>query len=299
MPELWYEITAKTPSPLVEAVTAVLREIAPGGVSVQEPIDILGPEEGYRVRQGEPVDVSVYLPVSELGAVLVDNLRQALHAFEGVEIIAKPLMQQDWSVSWREFFGVVDTGGKLVIVPSWVEHDLEPGQLAIRLDPGQAFGTGHHETTRLCLRALETYVRTGADVLDVGSGSGILAIGAALLGAGKVTGLDIDPIAAEVANENITANGVESVVAVGAGVLDDTHHASYDLVLSNIHMEVNVRLAPHFGRVTRPGGHVLLSGILTEQAARVRAAMDAEGFALTEMGHERDWCLLAFRKPAG
>src|SRR4029078_11562740 len=103
---------------------------------------------------------------SELGAVLTEDLRQAIHAaFPGIELVARPLYEQDWAVPRREFFGVVDDGGKLVIVPSWVEHELKPGQQAIKLDPGQAFGTGHHETTRLCLGALEAHGRTGISAL--------------------------------------------------------------------------------------------------------------------------------------
>ena len=167
MAGLWYEITAQTPPALVEAVSAIMREAAPGGLAVEEPVDLLGPEEGFALREGEPVALRVYLPASELGAVLTQRLRDALADFAEVELTARPLYEQDWAVSWREFFGPVEAG-RIAIVPSWVEYEAAPDQLIVRLDPGQAFGTGHHETTRLCLAALDETVQAGAHVLDIG-----------------------------------------------------------------------------------------------------------------------------------
>ena len=238
-PLLWYEITAKTPPDKVEAVCAVMQLTAPGGLSVDEPVDILGPEQGFRVRQNEPVLVRCYVPASELGAVLTEDLRRAMQAFPSVQLTAKPLYEEDWAVSWREFFGVVDSGGRILIVPSWIEHEARPEQLVIRLDPGQAFGTGHHETTRLCLSALEEHVAAGIEVLDVGTGSGVLAIAAIMLGAAHADGIDVDPIAVEVARRNCDENGVADRVTLETGVLSSTRPQRYDLVVSNISTAAN------------------------------------------------------------
>ena len=295
---LWFEITAHVPPPLVDAVAAVMRDVSPGGVTIEEPVDILGPERGFRVRESEPVLVRAYLPSSELGAVLTEDLRRAMEAFPEVELIAKPLYEQDWAVSWREFFGIVDNGGRILVVPSWIEHEAKPDQLIIRLDPGQAFGTGHHETTRLCLAALEKQIKAGDRVLDVGTGSGILSIAAVLLGCGGVHAFDIDPVAVEVAHANFAINGVGARITATTGRLDESHSEGYDVVVSNISTEANIALAPHFGRVVRPGGRLILSGILSVDGAQVRAAADAEGLTPTEMHEERDWCLLEFtRRP--
>lgn len=294
MTGLWFEITARVPPAQAEAVSAVMRDIAPGGITVEEPIDILGPEMGYRVRPGEPLLVRAYLPGSELGAVLTEDLRRAMEAFPAVELIAKPIYQQDWAVSWREFFGVVDYGGRILVVPTWIDHEAAPGQIAIRLDPGQAFGTGHHETTRLCLAALEGAVAPRMAVLDVGTGSGILAIAAIRLGAASADAIDIDPIATEVARANCDANGIGPEVRVSAGVLEATHPGRYDLVVANISTPANTALAPVFGSVVRPGGRLILSGILAPDAASVREAMAAHGLVCAAMRHERDWCLLEF-----
>ncbi len=293
---LWFEITAKTPPADVEAVSDLMRAVSPGGITVDEPVDILGPEQGFRVRRGEPVLVRAYLPSSELGAVLTDDLCRAMQAFPSVELIARPFYEEDWAVSWREFFGVVDTGGRVVIVPTWMEHETSPGQLPIRLDPGQAFGTGHHETTRLCLSALEDLVTPGVGMLDVGTGSGVLAIAALKLGAARVEAIDIDPIAAEIARANCDQNGVGAEAHVSAGTLTPERAGRYRLVVANISTDANIGLARAFGSVVTPGGMLVLSGILAVDSRRVAAAMAAEGFRLTAMRHERDWCLLELQR---
>lgn len=293
---LWYEITAQTPPALVEEVSALMLGVAPGGITVEHPIDILGPEMGFRVRGGEPVLVRAYLPASELGAVLISDLRDGMEDYPSVQLIAKPIYEQDWSVSWREFFGVVETGGRLVVVPTWIEHEVAPGQLAIRLDPGQAFGTGHHETTRLCLKALDELARPGITMLDVGTGSGVLAIGAALLGVPRIVAVDIDPIAAEVARRNCDANGVGGAVDISAGTLRTDHLGRYELVLSNISTPANTALASTFGVVVKPAGDLVLSGILTVDSPAVIAAMEAEGFEHLSTSDERDWCCIHLRR---
>ncbi|HET7737890.1 MAG TPA: 50S ribosomal protein L11 methyltransferase [Tepidiformaceae bacterium] len=294
---LWFEITASVPTDDVEAVSALMRDVAPGGVTVEEPIDILGPEMGFRVRGGEPVLVRVYLPSSELGAVLTEDLRRAMEEYPSVELTARPIYEEDWAVSWREFFGVVETGGRIVVVPSWVEHEVAPGQIALRLDPGQAFGTGHHETTRMCLKALDDLVTPGMTLLDVGTGSGILAIAAIKLGAGQVDAVDIDPVAVEVARANCVENGVLEGVTLASGKLDTDRFAGpYEMVIANISTDANIGLAESFASVTVAGSHLVLSGILDAHEGRVRDAMEAAGFESGESAYERDWCLLKFTR---
>lgn len=294
MTGLWYEITAETPPPLVEAVAAVMREAAPGGLAVEEPVDLLGPEEGYAVRAGEPVALRVYLPASELGAVLTQRLREDLAGYPEVELTARPLYEQDWAVSWREFFGPVEAG-RIAIVPSWVEYEAAPDQLIVRLDPGQAFGTGHHETTRLCLAALDEAVRPGAHVLDVGAGSGILSIAAALLGAARVDAFEIDPIAADVARANCEANGVTERVTVHGGFPGEGVPAA-DLAVANVSARADIELAQSLAASLKPGGRLIASGFLTSDRDNVVTAFTEHG--LTPMGEddERDWALIVFAR---
>lgn len=293
---LWFEITAQTPPALVEEISGLMLGVSPGGIVVEHAIDILGPEMGFRVRGGEPVLVRAYLPSSELGAVLVADLREAMEAYPSVQLIAKPIYEQDWAVSWREFFGVVETGGRIVVVPTWIEHEPAPGQIAIRLDPGQAFGTGHHETTRLCLAALDGLARPGITMLDVGTGSGVLSMAAAKLGVPSIIALDIDPIAVEVARRNCDANGLAAEVAISAGTLTTEHEGRYELVVSNISTPANTALAEAFGVVVNPAGDLVLSGILSVDSAGVITAMEKQGFEHIATTEERDWCCLHLRK---
>ena len=290
MTGLWYEITAETPPPLVEAVSAIMRQAAPGGLSVEEPVDLLGPEEGYAVRAGEAIALRVYLPASELGAVLTQRLRDDLDAFPEVELTARPLYEQDWAVSWREFFGPVEAG-RIAIVPSWVEYDVAPGQLIVRLDPGQAFGTGHHETTRLCLAALDEAVHQGAHVLDVGAGSGILSIAAVKLGAARVDAFEIDPIAADVARANCEANGVTSNVSVHGGFPAGGVPAA-DLAVANVSARADIELAGALADALKPTGRLIASGFLASDRDDVLAAFARHGLSLTGEREEHDWALL-------
>jgi ribosomal protein L11 methyltransferase len=293
---LWYEVTAQTPPALVEEVSALMLGVSPGGITVEHAIDILGPEMGFRVRGGEPVLVRAYVPSSELGAVLIADLRAGMEAYPSVQLTAKPIYEQDWAVSWREFFGVVETGGRVVVVPTWIEHRAGPGQIVVRLDPGQAFGTGHHETTRLCLAALDGLARPGITMLDVGTGSGVLSIAAALLGVERIVAIDIDPIAADVARANSEANGVSAAISISSGVVAADHAGRYELVVSNISTPANTALAETFGRVVTPAGDLVLSGILSVDAAGVIEAVAAQGFDQVAFTEERDWCCIHLRR---
>lgn len=290
MTGLWYEITAETPPALVEAVSAVMREAAPGGLSLEEPVDLLGPEEGYAVRGGEPVSLRVYLPASELGAVLTQRLREELAEFPEVELTARPLYEQDWAVSWREFFGPVEAG-RIAIVPSWVDYGAAPRQLIVRLDPGQAFGTGHHETTRLCLAALDETVRPGTYVLDVGAGSGILSIAAVKLGASRVDAFEIDPIAADVARANCEANDAGDRVTIHGGFPGENVPPA-DLAVANVSARADIELAEALAGALKPTGRLIASGFLTTDRDDVLAAFAEHGLTLTGEREEHDWALL-------
>ena len=290
MTGLWYEITAQTPPTLVEAVAAVMREAAPGGLALEEPVDLLGPEEGYAVRGGEPVALRVYLPASELGAVLTQRLREDLAAFPEVDLTARPLYEQDWAVSWREFFGPV-VAGRIAIVPSWVEYEPAAGQLIVRLDPGQAFGTGHHETTRLCLAALDETVQPGGHVLDVGAGSGILSITAVKLGAGRVDAFEIDPIAADVARANCQANDASERVTIHGGFPGEDVPPA-DLAVANVSARADIELAAALAGSLKLGGRLIASGFLTSDRDNVVAAFAEQGLHLTGEREEHEWALL-------
>ncbi len=291
MTTLWFELTARTPAHHVEAVAALLRAHVPSGVSVEEPIEPLGPERGFRRRDDLPVLVRAYVPSSELGAVVVDRIRAAFARFPEVELTARPIYEQDWQELWRSHFGIVRTAGRVVIAPSWIEYEPADEEIVLRIDPGQAFGTGHHETTRLCLAAIGELVRPGMRVLDVGTGSGILAIAAARCGA-SVTALDLDPVAVAVARENASANGVADRIEVLAGSLEKAWEPPVHLAVANIHAEADAALAPLLAASLQPGGRAVLSGFVSAELPAVRSAAERAGLRPCAVRHEGCWCLL-------
>jgi ribosomal protein L11 methyltransferase len=197
--------------------------------------------------------------------------------------------EEDWAHAWKRFFRVERIGRRLVVCPSWRRHRPAPGEVVLRLDPGMAFGTGQHPTTRLCLALLEDYVRPDARVLDVGTGSGILAIAAALLGASEVLALDIDPVAVRVAEANAAANGVGERVRVLQGTLDGRGPASgrYDCIVANISAEATLEMAPALVAALRAGGVAIVSGITAGRAEECAEALTAAGASLVSCSGDK------------
>jgi ribosomal protein L11 methyltransferase len=201
---------------------------------------------------------------------------------------------RDWVGMVRDSWAPRLVGSRFFVVPEWLTDPTPPGRLRIEINPGLAFGTGGHESTRLCLAALERYLRTGASVLDVGTGAGILAIASHLLGAGRVAACDLDPLAIEVAAHRCARAGTNTCLFVGSA--DAVCTGSLDLIAANITAPVLVSLAGELLRVLRPSGTILVSGFEKHEAAQVRAAF---GFAEREMLEENSWSLLAFTQIPG
>ncbi|MQC16636.1 MAG: 50S ribosomal protein L11 methyltransferase [Chloroflexi bacterium] len=207
----------------------------------------------------------------------------------------------DWAEEWKQYYRIQHIG-RLVVRPSWEAYEPLPDEVVVALDPGAAFGTGEHETTRLCLAAVEQYLRAGDRILDVGSGSGILAIAAKLLGAGEVHALDVDPGTVHVARENARRNDAEDVIDFAAGSVGDDWPwptrtpEGYDLVLANISSLVIGNLMGHLAAAVRPGGLLIASGFILRDVDEVRGYL--EGSNLTEVSYrsEGDWGCLAARR---
>jgi ribosomal protein L11 methyltransferase len=256
---------------------------------------------GVEVRDGEGTPMPGARPPPPGSALLVawfpdrasaDSARAA-HGGEVAEVA-----DEDWGEGWKKDFRPLDVG-RVRVRPSWITEPAPAGAVEVVLDPGMAFGTGSHPTTSLCLAALSDLLaaRPGASVLDVGTGSGILAIAARKLGAGRVAGTDDDPKAVEVARENAEANGVALELAV---VPREPVAGTFDLVVANILANTLVALAPELAAKVAPGGVVLLSGILAPQEEEVRRAYVAAGLAPLAGGDRRDgeWSLLALERRA-
>jgi ribosomal protein L11 methyltransferase len=211
----WLEFTLLVPAADAEAVAEVLRRHCPGGVSIEEPILPASGDEGYALDPGRPAAVHAYLPRDGDLVRRRRALRRELTALGLAPALhTRWRREEEWAEAWKRFFDVERVGQRLVVCPTWIEYSPREGEVLLRLDPGMAFGTGQHPTTRLCLEALESQLRPGHQVLDLGTGSGILAIAAALLGAARAVALDVDPVAVGVARQNVAANGLEGRVQV-------------------------------------------------------------------------------------
>jgi ribosomal protein L11 methyltransferase len=285
----WLEVSVTAENEAAEAVAEVLSRYAHRGVVI---------EAGPGGWNAGPVAVRAYLPADDQLRANKRRVEEALWHLGQIRPISaptfRPVAEADWAEAWKERLNILHIGQHTVIQPSWRDYTPAPGDVVIQLDPGMAFGTGLHPTTQMCLVALEKLVRPGAKVLDLGTGSGILAIAAAKLSAGHVLAVDNDPIAVETARSNVAANGVQGIVSVTCGSLAEVS-GSYDLVVVNILARVIVEMVR--GRLTTrvcPGGVLIAAGIIADQEPEVVTALEQEAFAPVERQQREDWvCLVA------
>jgi ribosomal protein L11 methyltransferase len=318
----WLELMVQVDNEAVESVTEVFSRFVKGGVAIEEDITTFGDREGFIVNTHKPVAIRGYLPVDDTCGCSVTQIKDALDHLSMIrpigELSLRELAEEDWANAWKEHFQVHRVGQRTVIVPTWRQYEPLPNDVVITLDPGMAFGTGLHPTTRLCIVALEERVRPGQSILDLGTGSGILAIAAARLGAGSVVALDTDAVAVQAARANVAANDVQETVRVDQGtlgtggkpshldrrspdrrpapVLPSSRPATFDLVVANIIAQVLVDLAPPLAAALAPGALIIVSGIIREREADVAAALVEQGLTVEERKAEGDWVLLVARR---
>ncbi|MBR2346086.1 MAG: 50S ribosomal protein L11 methyltransferase [Clostridia bacterium] len=214
------------------------------------------------------------------------------------EISVSGVNEEDWANSWKAYYKPIKIGEKIVIVPAWEKYSASPEEIVVRMDPGMAFGTGTHETTRLVIKLLEKYVKNGARVADVGCGSGILAICASKLGAGECKAYDIDPVAVKVANENIKDSGLNNVTCEVSDLLKqvDRSGGAYDVICANIVADIIIRMMPDVGALMDENSVILASGIIVERSEDVISGFEQHGFKIVERIDENGWCALAVMK---
>ena len=205
--------------------------------------------------------------------------------------------EEDWANSWKAYYKPVHIGEKMVIVPMWEKYEKKDHEIIVRMDPGMAFGTGTHETTRLVIRLLERYIKNGMRVADVGTGSGILAICASKLGAKECKAYDIDPVAVKVANENIKDSGLTNVTCEVSDLLRQVDKSqAYDVICANIVADIIIRMMPDVGELMNESSVILASGIIVERSEDVITAFEEHGFEIVERIDENGWCALAVKK---
>ncbi len=300
MDDLWNELTVKVPTEDTDRAAAVCSMVADAGIYLEDYSDLEAEvreiarvdliEEELLKKDRAHTLIHLYLKQERALAEAVEFLRERLSA-AGIsyELHTAGVREEDWANNWKNYYHAQKISEKLAVCPSWETYAPKDGEKVIRLDPGMAFGTGTHETTRLCLRLLEECVTEGTKLLDVGTGSGILAVGAALLGAPRALGVDIDPVAVRVAKENAERNGVSDVTEFVCGNLTETVSGRFEIVTANIVADVILRLLGTVKEFLAPGGVWIISGIIDTRADETeRACLDA-GFRVETRIDENGW----------
>lgn len=309
MEHTWTQVDIFTTTQGLEPLGAALMEIGHPSFAITDAADFesfLAGNSGrwdyvddslMALREAES-KVTVYLPDNQQGSDGLVAIREMLARLKSLDADGEwgrlacelsGVQEEDWATAWKKYYKPVEIGSRLVICPSWEDYDNREGRAVMRLDPGMAFGTGTHETTRLCLECLEDTVTGGESVLDVGCGSGILSIGALLLGAKSAVGVDIDEIAVRVAGENAALNGVENAARFFCGDLADKITGQYDVICANIVADVILRFAPQISGLLRKGGSLLVSGIIEAREEEVGAALTGLGFQLAGRLESGGW----------
>jgi ribosomal protein L11 methyltransferase len=305
-PGAWVELSVAADIEAVEAVSEILGRVAPVGTSVEPAFELVDEGLGARVDVTRPAIVRAYLAADDAATVAraVAETSEALGHLQAFglrpigELTTRVVHEADWAEAWKEHFPVMRVGRRLVIRPTWREHEALPDDVVVALDPGMAFGTGLHPTTRLCLAALERVAEeggvAGARALDVGCGSGILAIAAVLLGADEALGIDTDPIAVEATIANASRNDLGTRVQARSGSLP-SGESPYRIVLANLIAGVLVALARQLRAELADDGVLLASGIFIDREAEVAAAFEAAGLAIERRDVDGEWIALEAR----
>lgn len=308
MIDAWLEIACDVPEEYSDVVAEYLTNLSGNGVCVDNlNVDAFSTSE---IPDSVRVVIKAYLPADCDPAPQMHALETFLSELSGRHpdaFFSPPKLAainaEDWSSSWKVHFKPLRVGKHLLIVPTWEEAQQLPGDLVLRIDPGMAFGTGGHETTRLCLELLESVMEGGPllavpSLLDLGTGSGILAMAASLLGAGRILALDIDPDAVEVARENLVLNDMSDRVECGTSPLESLTER-FDIILANILAEELVRLAPYLTERLHSGGSLILSGILAEKEQLVRQGFAAQPLKYIQTARAGEWVAMLYRYEAG
>ena len=311
----WMEYTILTTTQASELISQVLLDAGSKGTMIEDKNDVAAnqrPEgqwdiidEAIALRIGDDVKVTGYFEVDEKLADRVAGIEAELRRLRGLDLgmdLGKletrsgAVAEQDWTESWKAAFKPLRLGAHIIVRPTWEDCPLQPGDKVIEIDPGMAFGTGTHETTGMCVKLVEKYVKPGDRAIDIGTGTGILALAAAHMGANPVLATDLDAVATRVAAENVRLNGFEGVIDVRCGDLLEVVQETGDVVITNIIADVIIQLAAPVRERIADGGVFICSGIAVDRLEDVRRALAENGFAELDVLTEGEWCAIAARK---
>ncbi len=306
----WIEVRVITKSEALEPISGIFYSLDCKGVAIEDPEDILGREQGPLTW--DFADINVLEHKGKVAVVKAyfaeeDNIQDVLaYVNERLEELKEmgldlgeakveheKMHEEDWANTWKQYYKPSKVGEKIVVKPIWEEYEAKENELVVDLDPGMAFGTGTHETTRMCIQALERYVKEESTVFDVGCGSGILAIAAAKLGAKLAVGVDLDPVAVESSIENVGYNNLSNIEILH-GNLVEVIDGKADIVVANILAEIICILTDDVKRVLKDGGIFITSGIIHDRVDMVCEKLEDTGFEVIEKNRDGEWnCIVA------
>lgn len=306
----WIEIRVITKSEALEPVSGIFYGLDCKGVAIEDPNDILEREQGPLTwdfadinvleHKGEVAVVKAYFSEEDNIEEVIKYINEKMEELKDLGIdtgIAKveseKMYEEDWANNWKKYYKPTKVGERIVVKPIWEEYEAKENELVLELDPGMAFGTGTHETTRMCIQSLDKYVKKDSTVFDVGCGSGILAIAAAKLGAKMAVGVDLDPVAVEFAKENVGFNNLDNIQIL-YGNLVEVIDGKADIVVANIIAEVICILTEDVKRVLKEDGYFITSGIIHDRVDMVTKKLEETGFEVVEINKDGEWnCIVA------
>lgn len=307
----WCEISIQTSHEAVELIAEIFRDLGASGVVIEDPElvndYITSGKWDYTdipiAKETEVVVEKAYLPVNGELEGRIQTLQQEIKALESRGVNTAPavlttteLQDEDWSDTWKQYFHTEKPGERVVIKPTWEEYAPQGDEVVIELDPGAAFGTGTHATTSMCIRQLEKLVKPGMTVFDVGTGSGILSIISAKLGAKNIQAVDYDDSVLKIVEENLEQNNVQDIISVAQSDLMQNVHGKAELVIANIIADIIIRLFDQLDEHLEQGGTLLTSGIIEDRIEDVLAAAEAHGYSVVERLENKGWACITFKR---
>ncbi|KYG32021.1 50S ribosomal protein L11 methyltransferase [Alkalihalobacillus trypoxylicola] len=308
----WSEFSIHTTQEAVEPICHILHEAGASGVVIEDPSDLVkewGTHYG-EIYQLSPDDypeegvlIKAYFPVNSFLAETIDEIKKSVNALTEFDIDIgfnkvhlTEVKEEEWAHAWKKYYKPVKVSQTITIVPTWETYEPQPTEMIIELDPGMAFGTGTHPTTVLCIQALERVLQGEEKVIDVGTGSGVLSIAAAKLGAEKILGLDLDEVAVNSAKMNIELNQLSQSIQVEQNNLLEGIQGTYDVIVANILAEVIVKFTRDAAALLKTNGRFITSGIIKRKKQEVKDSLIEAGFVIEEVNEMDDWVAIVARK---
>lgn len=310
---LWSEISIHTTHEAIEAISNILHEAGSSGVVIEDPMDLYRSYDSpfgevYQLNPDdypeEGVIIKAYLPVTSFLGETVEEIKEAINQLMVYDIdlglnqvTISEVNEAEWATAWKKYYKPVQVSKRVTITPTWEDYEKKTeDELIIELDPGMAFGTGTHPTTILCIQALEKYIKKDDIIIDIGTGSGVLSIAAAKLGASSVSAFDLDEIAVKSAMINVKLNNVQDKVTVKQNNLLDHVEGPADIVVGNLLAEIILRFPDDAYRVLKPNGLFITSGIIKGKKQIVKEVLEQSGFSIVEINEQEDWVAIIAQK---